>query len=108
MNTQRTGPGLLRGWREAQGFSQRKLAQQLDGVHQPQVVQWEDEESDERPNLARALELQAVSKGDVPAASWGYTEEQIARVLRAAEFGAAHTASDFAVSSDDPRPSQAA
>lgn len=108
-DTTKTGPLLCRTWREAQTskLSQRALARRMDNVHQSQVAQWEDEDSTERPNIARALELQALSEGAIPATAWGYSEEQVARVLAAAQFQpAAHTASDFTLAPelDDDHP----
>lgn len=86
--------GALRVWRDDAGLSQRELAEQL-GLKQPAIAQWE---TGGRPDLAKALELQSLTLGRVPATEWGYTEEQVARVLRAAQFPGSlgHTASDFA------------
>lgn len=78
-------------------MSQGRLAEAL-GVSQPAVAIWE---GSGRPDLSKALELQAMTAGAIPATAWGYTEEQVSRVLRAAKFpalvGATHTASDFTV-----------
>ncbi len=72
----------FRVWRENAGLSQAKVALSLN-LKQPAVAQWE---AGGRPDLAKALELQALTKGDVPASSWGYTEDQVEKVLRAAQF----------------------
>lgn len=102
MDKRRTGPGLLRAWRGAQEpkLSQRALAALLTDTHQSQVVLWEKDDVSERPDRARALELQALSKGAVPASAWGYTPEEIERVLAAIAFqptreGIGHTSNDF-------------
>lgn len=76
--------GALRVWRDGAGLSQRELADRL-GLKQPAIAQWE---TGGRPDLAKALELQSLTEGHVPAVSWGYTDEQVERVLRAAKFPA--------------------
>lgn len=44
-------------------------------------------EADERcPELALALIIQAVSEGAVPATAWGYSEDEVARVLAAGAY----------------------
>ena len=103
MDTSRSGAALLKAWRKANGeISQRELAEKMADLRQPSIAQWETEGPNPvRPSLTRALELQALTKGEVPATSWGYTEEQVERVLAAAAFqpvreGIGHTSNDFA------------
>jgi hypothetical protein len=102
-NTKPNAARCMRAWREAQvpKLTQRGLAAQMKGAPQSQIALWEKEDAPERPDLARALELQAISRGEVPAPLWGYTTEEIERVLAAAAFqpmreGIGHTSSDFA------------
>jgi len=82
-NTKPNAARCMRAWREAQvpKLTQRGLAAQMKGAHQSQIALWEKEDAPERPDLARALELQAISRGEVPAPLWGYTTEEIERVL---------------------------
>ena len=98
--TDPTARGALRVWRDDAGLSQRELAERL-GLKQPAIAQWE---AGGRPDLAKALELQSLTEGRVLATEWGYTEEQVARVLRAARFPGSigHTASDFAPPAPEP------
>ncbi len=72
----------LRAWRTTANVSQSQLAK-VFGLKQPAVALWENRG---RPDLARALELQAFTGGAVMAVVWGYSEERIARVLLAAEY----------------------
>jgi hypothetical protein len=77
-----TGGNLLRTWRGTR--SQGVIAEALR-VKQSYVSLLE---ADGRcPDLALALVIQAVSEGDVPATAWGYSEEEVARVLAAGAFG---------------------
>ena len=98
--TDPTARGALRVWRDDAGLSQRELAERL-GLKQPAIAQWE---AGGRPDLAKALELQSLTEGRVLATEWGYAEEQVARVLRAARFPGSigHTASDFAPPAPEP------
>lgn len=96
MNNPVTGPELTRAWRTRAGLSQGELGAMI-GVAQSIVSLCE--KGARMLTLLQALALQGVSKGEVPATSWGYTPEEITRVLAAAAFQPP---------ADDPRPSQAA
>ena len=107
MDTPITGPDLTRAWRAHVGLSQEELGAKL-GVAQS-IVSF-CEKGTRLLTLPQALALQGVSKGAVPATSWGYSEEQVALVLAAAQFPAlsdlGHTASDFTLAPelDDDHP----
>ncbi len=100
MTTPHPGRTLLADWRARHKKSQNDIARALvPSITQAAVSKWENGDEDQRPDLRRAVQLESLTAGDVPATSWGYPEHEI-NALRAAFVrppGArGHTANDFA------------
>ena len=102
--TELEGRAQLRAWRKASDLSQADLGERIR-LSQPAVAQWE---TSGRPSLTKALELQTVTDGAVPATSWGYTLEEIERIRVACGDRPAAEPDVDAPDGADPRSSQAA
>lgn len=83
------GRELLRAWREATQVDGKKLTQgRLGNMLYPHtdnavVCQWETDES-RKPDLPRAVQIERISKGAVPASVWGYTADKVAAYVASA------------------------
>ena len=77
------GSALCRAWRRTKRVSQGALAASVvPSVTQAAVSRWEDE-TDQRPEITTAMQLDGITDGFVPAESWGYSAEELERVRAA-------------------------
>jgi len=74
------GREALRHWRKLKNLSQAAVGQMVvPPVKASAVTRWEDE-SDQRPDVATAIQLERVTGGEVLATAWGYSEEHLTAV----------------------------
>lgn len=83
MDATNTGQSLLASWRAQHGKSQSAVARALvPPITQAAVSKWETD-PEQRPDLRRAVQLEGITGGAVPATAWGHPAEEI-EALRAA------------------------